>query len=232
MSSSQSEGNKILGVLDRAEAERCLLQWTNLRDLPYSAQQQAVLRKKLTMGIPVEPTGECRKLVDRNLQVFGPNALDWYYGCISGFGLTVFDLIDIRDLLRRVWEAPERRSREWCSFQLRQRFYGWQAQADFWRANLQTHKEFIDPEGQKLFEEWGKGSYLDPPPVNGFEAMVFYLQTTVADHAKRCLNPDCPAPYFIAKKRWQKYCSEECAGPVNREQKRRWWHENKGRGSL
>jgi predicted nucleic acid-binding Zn ribbon protein len=27
-------------------------------------------------------------------------------------------------------------------------------------------------------------------------------------------------------KRWQKFCSEKCAGPANRESKRKWWQEH------
>jgi hypothetical protein len=225
MSSSQKPSSKILGVLGRPEAERCLLQWANLRDLPYSSEQRALFREKLSAGIPLAPTEECRKMVERNPQVFGPNALDWEAHGVHGFGLTVFDLIEIRDLLRLVWKAQERRSREWYSFQLRQRFYFWQAKADFWRTHPHTPETPIHPTTMKAMSEL---SWLDPPPVTGFEAAVFYLQTSIADRAKYCGNPDCPAPYFIALKRWQKFCSEECAGPVNREQKRRWWHENKG----
>lgn len=230
MGSSKKQGRKILEVLTRAEAERCLVQWANLRDLPYSTEQKALLREKLSAGIPLAPTEECRKLVERNPQIFGPNALDWEWGGVSGFGLTMFDLIEIRDLLRRVWEAQERRSREWYSFHLRQRFYGWQTRADFLRAHPHTSDNFADH--PLMQPEWSQLSYLDPPPKTGFEAMAFYLQSVIADRAKRCGSPDCPAPYFIAVKRWQKFCSEACAGPVNREQKRRWWNENRGKGSL
>jgi hypothetical protein len=69
------------------------------------------------------------------------------------------------------------------------------------------------------------------PEITSFEAACVHLQRTVADRAKRCGNIDCPAPYFIATKRWQKYCTEKCAGPANREAKRQWWHEHKGKKS-
>jgi hypothetical protein len=36
-------------------------------------------------------------------------------------------------------------------------------------------------------------------------------------------------PLFHRKKRWQKYCSPECAGPATRESKRKWWNENRAR---
>jgi hypothetical protein len=47
-----------------------------------------------------------------------------------------------------------------------------------------------------------------------------------ADLMRICQNPDCPARYFIADRRTQKFCSEKCAGPAQREAKRRWWSEH------
>ena len=35
-----------------------------------------------------------------------------------------------------------------------------------------------------------------------------------------CQNPDCPAPRFIARRRGQVFCSNDCAGLIA---KRRWW---------
>jgi hypothetical protein len=221
MSSSRKRVSKILGAaLTPTDAERLLVDWANLPDLPYSANERKLLQEKLTAGIPVAPPDECRRLVKRNVQVFGPNALDWEWGGVSGFGLTAFDLIETRDLLRRVWTAPERRSREWYSFHLRLMFYGWEARADFIRNHPVS--TITDP-------GWSKLSYFDPPPVTPFEASVFYLQTSIAERAKRCGNSDCPAPYFIAVKKWQKFCSEKCAGPANRESKRQWWRDNRAK---
>lgn len=48
-----------------------------------------------------------------------------------------------------------------------------------------------------------------------------------ADLMRVCMNPECPARYFIAYRRTQKFCSEKCAGPGQREAKRRWWNENR-----
>jgi hypothetical protein len=223
MGSIRKQGKKILGMITPTDAERLLVDWANLHDLPYSTGQAKQIRENLSAGIPAPPTDECLRLVNRNPQVFGRGALDWELNGVAGFGLTVFDLIEIRDLLRRVWNAREQRSREWYCFHLRQRFYVWESGADF----IRTHPGF--PFGERWSE---RSSYLDPPPVTPFEAAVFYLQTSIADRAKCCGGQDCPAPYFIALKRWQKYCSEACAGPANREAKRKWWHEHKGKGSL
>jgi hypothetical protein len=44
--------------------------------------------------------------------------------------------------------------------------------------------------------------------------------------ARKCLNPECPSPFFFARRRKQKYCSEVCAMPAQRDSKRRWWREH------
>jgi len=61
-----------------------------------------------------------------------------------------------------------------------------------------------------------------PPPMNLLveEAIDFFRQH--ARRARRCLNVECPAPYFFAKKRNQRYCSVKCANPAALAVKRRW----------
>lgn len=41
--------------------------------------------------------------------------------------------------------------------------------------------------------------------------------------AKVCRNPDCPAPFFIARRVQQQYCGDECAAPFRLEAKMNWW---------
>jgi len=81
-------------------------------------------------------------------------------------------------------------------------------------------------------KDWDKWDVLTAPPpqVTPFEAALYYFQTRISDLAKKCAHGDCPAPFFIAAKRSQKFCSEACAGPANREAKRKWWHDNRGKG--
>jgi len=57
-------------------------------------------------------------------------------------------------------------------------------------------------------------------------AFVLLRALHVADRMRFCPNPGCPAPYFIAARRSQKYCSEACALPAQREFKRAWWAEH------
>ena len=78
---------------------------------------------------------------------------------------------------------------------------------------------------QQIDDRWSS-----PPPVNPFEVAVFYF-SKISNRVKRCANAvDCPAPYFLAEKGQQRFCSEACAGAANRESKRRWWNEKRGKG--
>jgi len=45
------------------------------------------------------------------------------------------------------------------------------------------------------------------------------------DRMRKCGNPACPAPYFLAVRRGQLYCSRICAGPAHQAVKNRWWKE-------
>lgn len=41
-----------------------------------------------------------------------------------------------------------------------------------------------------------------------------------------CANKDCRHPYFLRERKTQRYCSEDCAEPAQRESKLRWWTEH------
>lgn len=49
-----------------------------------------------------------------------------------------------------------------------------------------------------------------------------------AGKLRYCANPDCPAPYFIAKRKDQLYCENVCAAPAKRAAQVRYWHRVKG----
>jgi hypothetical protein len=56
--------------------------------------------------------------------------------------------------------------------------------------------------------------------------LVLLRAMHIADRMRHCENPECPAPYFIAARRSQKYCSEACALPAQKEFKRTWWADH------
>jgi hypothetical protein len=65
-------------------------------------------------------------------------------------------------------------------------------------------------------------------PQNEFERALYTLFRN-SGLAKVCGNPECPAPYFIAQRKSQCYCGEDCALVYQRAWKRNWW---KQKGSL
>jgi hypothetical protein len=164
-------------------------------------------------NLPDEQEDAIRRLMRRHGKTLGPLKLE-HQEKVFGFKFQMFDLFRMRDYLRKAWDAKDRRTREWHIFQMRSFF------SVLTRMRSDEAKRFDNPN-----EEWLE----EAPPITELEAVAFYFQTVIADRAKRCAGLECPAPYFIAKKRWQKYCSEECAGPAMREQKKQWWRDNRAK---
>jgi hypothetical protein len=113
------------------------------------------------------------------------------------------ELGQLREIVRRVWKEPDLRTREWIAYGLR---YYEMAGQDF---------RLVNP------EIWG----LSLPPPTPFEQCLLQLGKSI-DRTRYCENPSCPAPYFFARRRSQRYCSDGCSQPAQREYKRRWWDEH------
>jgi hypothetical protein len=63
---------------------------------------------------------------------------------------------------------------------------------------------------------------INLPMPTPFEQILEYLiRFDVC--TRLCANRECPASYFLPRRRSQKYCSDVCALPAQREFKRRWW---------
>ena len=130
----------------------------------------------------------------------------------------------VQDSLRAAWDAPDLRRREWFIFQAR-RSYHWSTVIDpIETAMLNTGDERIL---QKLRSELAAARRA-VPALTQFERVAYHFHR-IADRARHCANPECPAPYFFASKKGQKYCSSKCSAPSQRDQKRRWWRENRAK---
>jgi hypothetical protein len=70
--------------------------------------------------------------------------------------------------------------------------------------------------------KYGHAKGANTLPRDPFILALLRAQHQV-DRMRHCLNVQCPAPYFLALRRSQRYCSEECARPAQREFKRTWW---------
>jgi hypothetical protein len=114
-----------------------------------------------------------------------------------GIDLRFMQLFNLRDALRSIWTATDMRTKEWRIFLL--------------QANATMTASFLSISG--------------PPPPSPFQQSVLYLFKR-ATKTRGCSNPDCPSPYFFAQRSTQKYCSEDCALPFQRDYKLRWWRKH------
>jgi hypothetical protein len=192
MGSSKKHGRKILGrgIVSKEEAERLLLDWANLSDQRMDESAAWLFRRH-----------------QRALK-----ALEWKGDPEQP--LNPYEIYTLRLHLRKAWNEPDPRTREWHIFQLRRKFSEWSLSLSASSESDLISKPMI------WFEQ--------VPPLTPLEATMCYFQE-IGNLAKYCGNPDCPAPYFIAVKRWGKYCSEKCSGPGERESKRNWWRKNRGK---
>jgi hypothetical protein len=71
--------------------------------------------------------------------------------------------------------------------------------------------------------DWQRSQFVYEPRTE-FQRAVYALFRKSA-LAKVCANPDCVAPYFIAGRAVQRYCSDACAQVFQRAYKLRWWKE-------
>src|SRR5215216_7331050 len=107
-------------------------------------------------------------------------------------GILTHNVLSLRTVVRKVWVEPDLRTKRYGVFLL-------------WKWAM--YPGFLD------------GAYIGVPsmpttlpPPTLFEQSLQYL-LDAADLAHYCSNPDCPAPYFFARRRSQRYCSDACAIP-------------------
>jgi hypothetical protein len=138
-------------------------------------------------------------------------------------------LVALRELLRKAWRAGDRREREWFVFRFRDLYRQTVMRVREVRSGGAAAMPFPVPVSACEILE-ATGSRSEPPQIDPIEAAAFYLQEQVS-HTKYCKNQECPAPFYIATKKGQKYCEPECAKPRQKESKRDWWRKNRGAAS-
>jgi hypothetical protein len=71
--------------------------------------------------------------------------------------------------------------------------------------------------------DWKRGELrLAFSPGNDFRTAIYGL-LKVSRFAKECANPECPAPYFIAKKIIQQYCGDDCKHAARKKLQNAYW---------
>ena len=82
-----------------------------------------------------------------------------------------------------------------------------------------------EKEGYIVF--WGRKKKKIQPNPTSLPTVLASLCVYYAERLCYCENSSCPAPYFVARRRDQKYCSADCAGPAKRAAKLKWWRKNR-----
>jgi hypothetical protein len=195
--------NQILGLISARTAEEFLTDLANLHG-PGSW--------------PDIPATESEwKSLDREL---GDGMRRMQHRYPNFLGNTSIDITTLRDFLRRAWQATDPRAREWWCFQIREAYMR--------KVRLENR---VALEGEEaVFDFFPRDEDLMPdvPPITAFEAALFHFQHQ-AKRARRCRNLECPAPYFFASKKNQKFCDTSCSQPARRESNRIWWQVNRGK---
>jgi hypothetical protein len=197
---SRKTRDQILAALPAEKVRRLLLDWANLPQWQgeFAARAARYHRQNLPDVEPseiysldfeapanVQPPGDYERIVQHYPEVFAHLSRE--------LAVTVARIVG--ELLRKAWDAPDLRKREWYL-------------AD---AESYYHRTALD--------RFGKPTEQATP----LEAVLYYFRRNL-EHALHCPNPGCPAPYFIGVKKGQKYCSGVCAAPAQRAAKLRWWH--------
>lgn len=170
-------------------------------------------------------------------------------------GFSHEDIRALCHLLRQAWMSRDLRNREWLCFELRRIYAGARHLIKMRDENdgkqivqdwtqKKTMIEFAlgrDPDkdrftpAQMLYnimngEQYTAALKASAPALSEFEAIAFHLQRNL-DRALFCPNPECRTPFFFSARKGQVYCSPKCAEYGQRESKKKWWNENRGKSS-
>jgi hypothetical protein len=208
LKSSRKTRDQILGVLSAKKAESLLTDWANL------AGKWPELENEDALG---QAISSIKRMGIKYPRVFEE--------CVP----TVAVLLGY--FLRNAWQASDLQYRDWYIFKFRDYYQQTamriqQVRADQNPGRIPPPISVSVPTSRAEILE-AMGIRNNPPSITPIEAAAFYFQQN-ARRARRCLNPECPAPFFLAKKKRQIFCGEECAKPAQRESKRKWWRENRG----
>lgn len=223
---SRKEGRaQTLARISAAQAERFLTELANLRDddaarvrfkrrfadlLPQPSQLVPLVEELIRLSQPEGEQWHVKVVQDGEVPYISPVTWDAMEK-LSGKPLqfcyinkprdiqTIDWWLDwVRSFLPLIWDSPDLRLRESVILRL-----------------LRTAPD------SALWLVRPSARYMPSP----FEQVLAHF-LKAADRARHCNNPDCLTPYFFAKRRSQKYCSDACALPAQREFKRRWWAEH------
>jgi hypothetical protein len=191
-----------------------------------SAKYSSKPRPRGTLAAQLAVLRKFANLRDEEIESFGAKHPDfvvakalteegWIEGVVHRLGGSGPRLISHRALMlaqtiRELQPNPALRKRDMLRF--------------IWRGDESANDYLkILLSGSRMEFDWRQGE-LVYEPENDFERAVYALFRNSA-LAKVCGNPECPAPLFIAQRKSQCYCGEDCANVYQKEWKRNWWQK-------
>jgi hypothetical protein len=202
----QKADDLVLGVISEAKAGDLLRSLANMPPKVYSVTPAA----EKEFGYEAKWRAAVKRLFKLYPGVFDFVSERWLDWTISRIRLCV----------QRVWDAPNAWEREWWVFMTRYLY-----ERERQKARITGVFHFLEEGKARQF-----ASALIPrvPDPSAFEAALFHASLN-ATKLLHCLNPGCPAPYFLRSRKGQRYCSEACAIPSRKASKRLWWARNRGK---
>lgn len=226
MNTSHRLGQDFLARVPPKRAEALLEEWGNVqaeygKDVlanPSAAKSKDVI-SRIDAGVS--------RLIKRHPEIFGAFVSDPPPDAESHIRSEDWVLVaHVQRFLRLAWDSPDARHRDWYLFKARDHYNHNRVVMPLWQERMRQAPDLREAIEAELTDEEDKAR-TSPPLLTAFEQVIYYFQR-ISSRARHCPNPDCPAPYFLAKKKGQKYCSAKCSAPAQREQKRLWWRNNRG----
>lgn len=119
-------------------------------------------------------------------------------------GETEGSILEVRNELRELWDAktPATRKDEILT--------GWLGRGP----------------AHFLLPRWRGRTFILIPNYSSLRSLLFKAVMDRSSMFARCHNPDCLAPYFLAKRKGQKYCERgDCTAYAQRQYALKWWNE-------
>lgn len=171
---------------------------------------------------------ESRKLLLHDLANLRDKAgLAWFWRRRVGNVLpeTSGDMIELRDELRGVWTGRKSPAEEVLNKWLR-----WYPSRD--HAEAYRRFGFSEKVDDYMAFSCSIASRRLVPNFKSLRSMLIQGVLEHWGHFKKCRNPDCLSPYFIAKRKDQTVCdSGACKAEKQREHALKWWRENRSKNS-
>ncbi len=134
---------------------------------------------------------------------------------------------EYQHILRGVWLARSEREWRFFSFHLRRKLY--EVLSAITRDSVLKAMEGTDAviEGPTTNIPLPYVNQMREIPEVAFDAVIDRLNLLRSrELTKYCANRECPAPYYIARRKSQRYCGDHCAELFELEAKRNWWKEH------